>query len=115
MQKCGLNAAQVFLAVSFSIPSPMAYLVLTCFVNNVVSQVDILLIGVRIEICSSDISQLPSVTKKKVSIGAYTFKIDPFDHILTLGKNLRCDFAVGIREIHRMTLMVFLMELVLQF
>ena len=55
------------------------------------------------------------VSPKTVSIGAYTFKIDPFDHILTLGKNIRCDFSVGIREMHRMTLMVFLMELVLQF
>ena len=63
--------------------------------KNVVSQVDILLIDVRIEICGSNIPQLLNVVENSIN-WCIDIKSLLFDHILIMGKHLRCDFAAGI-------------------
>ena len=88
----------IFVVCIFSIPLPKAYLVSTCFLKNVVSQVYILLIGARTEICGNNISQLLYDVEKSIN-WCIDIISHLFNHILTLGKHLRCDSTVGIEEI----------------
>ena len=87
-----------FFGYIFSIPFLKDYLVSTCFVKNVVSQVDIMLIGVRIEICGRDISQLLNFIENNID-WCIDIKSHLFEKILTLGKHLKCNFSVGTKEI----------------
>ena len=74
-----------------------ADLVLTCFVNNVVTQVDIMLIVVSINNCGSYISQFLNVVENSIYWYVH-IKIRLFDHILTLNKHLRCNFSIIIKD-----------------
>ena len=74
-----------------------AYLLLDCFVNNVLIQVDILLVGVSIEICGRDISQFLNAVENSID-WCVKIKSHLFDNIITLGKHLKCNFAIGIEE-----------------
>ena len=49
------------------------------------------MVGVEIETCGSDISQLLNVVENSIDWCIH-IKNNLFDHILTLGKNLRCGF-----------------------
>ena len=80
-----------------SIPFTEAYLVFTCFVNNIVGQVDILLIIVRIERYGRDISQFLNVVENIID-WCINIKIHLFDHIRNMGNYLRCGFTIVILE-----------------
>ena len=56
------------------------------------------MIGVRIEICGSDIFQFLNVVENSIN-WCIDIKSRLFDHILTLGNHLRCYFAIGIEDI----------------
>ena len=56
-----------------------------------------MLFGVGIEICGSNISLFPNAVKNGINRCSH-IKIHLFDHILMLGKHMRCDLFVGIKE-----------------
>ena len=55
--KMWFECIQILFSCMFAITLPKAYLVLYSFIDNVISQVGILLVGVGVESCGSDISQ----------------------------------------------------------
>ena len=93
----GFECSPSFIGYTFFITFTKAYLVFTFFVNNAVRKVDILLISVRTESCGSDISQFLKVVETSIDF-CINIKSHLFDHILTLDKNLMCNFTIGIKE-----------------
>ena len=87
----------IFVGYIFLIPFLKDYLVSTYFIKDVVDKVDIFLIGVSIEICGRNIYQFLNFIENSIN-WFIKIKIHLIDHILTLGKHLRCDFYVGIEE-----------------
>ena len=79
------------------IPFMKAYLVSPSFIDNVIIQVDTILVVVWIEICGRDISQLLNVVENSINWCIH-IKGHIFDHILTLGNHLRCDFSISVEE-----------------
>ena len=79
------------------IPLLKAYLVPSTFIGNVINQVDILLVGVGIEICGSDISQFRNVVENSIC-WCFHIKSHLFDHILMLGKHMRCNVEISVEE-----------------
>ena len=88
MQKCGFNAA----------PFPKAYFLSTYFVINIIRQVGILLVVVNILICGRDCYQFLNIVGKSVN-WCVDIKSCLFEHIITLGRHLKCTFSVGIEDI----------------
>ena len=72
--KCSPSSVGLIFLISF----PKDDLLLTC-VKNVVSQFDILMIGLRIEVCSSHISQFLNVVDNSIN-WCIDIKIHLFDH-----------------------------------
>ena len=55
------------------------------------------MVGVRSWSCSINISQLINVVENSINLGVH-IKSHLFDHILTLGKHIRCGFSIGIDD-----------------
>ena len=77
---------------------PKYYLVSSGFIDNVISQVDIIPFSVGIEICGSNICQFLNAVENSI-VWCIHIKSNLFDHILTFGKHLRCNFDISVKEI----------------
>ena len=81
----------------FVITFPKAYIVLSIFINNVISQVDTLMVCVGIKICVSNISRFLNFIENSIDWYVH-IKIHLFGHIIMLVKHLRCDFSISFEE-----------------
>ena len=77
---------------------PKAYLSSSCFIDNVIIQVDILLVVVGIDSCSSNVSKLLNIFLNSINCSIH-IKSHLFYHILTLVKDHRCDFTISVEDI----------------
>ena len=87
-----------FVRCIFRIPFPKPYLEFSSSIDNVISQVGILLVSVWIGRCSSNISQFLYAVENSID-WRVNMKIHMFDHILTLGNHLRFDFTISFEKI----------------
>ena len=78
----------------FLIPFPKACPVLSSFIDNVISQVDILLSSVGIKICDINIPQLLNFFENSIDRCVH-IKNHLLDHIFTLVNHLRCGFYIS--------------------
>ena len=67
------------------------------FIDNVIIQVDILLVGVGIEICGINIYQFLNDVENSIDWCLH-IKSHMFDQILTLGNHLMCDFSISVDD-----------------
>ena len=95
--KMWFECSPSFVVCIFSITFLEAYIVPSFFVNTILYQVYILLVGVSIEICIIYISQLLNFVENSID-WCVKIKSHLFDNIITLGKHLKCNFAIGIEE-----------------
>ena len=86
-----------FVRFIFAITFPKEFILSSSFIDNVISQVDILLISVGTEICCRDIYQYLNVYENSIDWCVH-IKSNLFCHILTSGKHLRCDFSTSAEE-----------------
>ena len=56
------------------------------------------MVGAGMEICGSNISEFLNIVENSIDWGV-NIKSHLFDHILVLGKHLRCDFSMAIKEV----------------
>ena len=85
----------IFVSSITAIPFHKAYIVLSSFIDNVISKGYVLMVGVGIKSCNSNISQVPNVIENTIDWCVH-IRSHLFDHILTLGKHLRCDFSISV-------------------
>ena len=97
-EKMWFEFSPIFVGCIFSIPFPEAYFVSSYFVNNILSQVDKLLVGVGVDICGINIYQFLNIVENSIDC-CVDIKSRIFDHIIKIGKHLRCDFSIGIKDI----------------
>ena len=93
-----MNASQVFQFYLCKITFQKAYLVLSGFIDNVINQIDILLVGLKIKSYISNMYQLLNVIKNSIDWFIH-IKSHFFDHILMLGKHTRCAFSISVEKI----------------
>ena len=86
----------IFVYCIFSTPLLKSYLVSSCFVYNLSSQVYILLVCVGIESCGRDIPQFINIVEHSID-WCVDIKTHLFDNVLTLGKHIKCNFSVAIK------------------
>ena len=88
----------IFSSCIIAIPFPEFYLVLSSFIDNVISQVDILLIRLGIKSCGRNISQLIKFVEK-LSIGASTSEVICLTTSSRLGSIWGVIFPISVEEI----------------
>ena len=86
-----------FVICIFEIPFLKAYLLLFIVIENFIIQVDILLVGVGVIICSRDISQFLKVVENSIYWFSH-IKSHIFVHILMMGMHMRRDFSISVKE-----------------